>query len=107
PRRLPTPSSSSGPWRNERGAEVYFVESDKFGGWWLLDESRLKVGVMRVEADAREIVAALNLVEGLRREFPGLWADEMATDYQDEVDVNGGDLVEFLSTAIAIGADGS
>jgi ribosomal protein S27AE len=75
---------------------VYFHETSE-DGFRVLDENRNAVATARVEADAREIVAALNLVGGLLERFPGLAGDR---------EVDGADLVGFLNGQLAVDEEG-
>jgi hypothetical protein len=58
----------------------------------LLDENGLVVGRLRVEPDAREVVAALNLLEQAVERFPGL--------ANGETPVRGPDLVDLFNECL-------
>jgi hypothetical protein len=67
-------------------------------GFLILDENGSVVATATVEADAREVVAALNLVSRAAEEFPGL--------VSGEEEVNGGDLVDLFGDCLAFDAEG-
>ena len=67
-------------------------------GSLILDENGSVVATVTVEADAREIVAALNLVNRAVEEFPGL--------VNGEEGVNGGDLVDLFGDCLEFDAEG-
>jgi hypothetical protein len=79
---------------------MYYYEQDEADGRWVVrDENGNAVcsGICG-EADAAEIVAAMNLVETLARDFPGLC--------DGVTEVNGGDLVECINEAVEWDDDG-
>jgi hypothetical protein len=76
---------------------MYFYEPTT-QGFVVRDESRNTVAQVRVEPDAREIVAALNLVHALAERFPGLKGDARdATGELVEREVDGADLVDCIA----------
>jgi len=77
---------------------MYCYEAGRGGGFDVRDEGRALVCTAPAEADAREIVAALNLVGSVAGRFPG------TVDGQSEV--NGGDLVETFGLCVRWGQDG-
>lgn len=70
---------------------MYTIER-KVGGYGIFDENGLHVGSIKGGDDAHEAVTAWNLVEEMVRRFPGL--------LNGETDVNGGDLVDFITSRI-------
>jgi len=85
---------------------MYFYESS-FEGFVVRDENRNAVARVAAEADAREIVAALNLVHAMAGRFPGLKgdaADEVGRLTEQEVD--GADLVDFIAGQLEWDGDG-
>jgi hypothetical protein len=85
---------------------MYEVTQDE-DGFVIIDENGHTVAVARVEADAKEIVAALNLVEVALECFPGLRADEVDGDgYLVERPVNGADLVDLFVERIVVDGEG-
>jgi hypothetical protein len=85
---------------------MYFYEPS-IEGFVVRDEERNIVARVAVEADAREVVAALNLVNAVAEEFPGLRGD--ATDEKGELieqEVDGADLVDFIVGRVEWAEDG-
>jgi hypothetical protein len=85
---------------------MYFYEPS-IEGFVVRDESRNTVARVAVEDDAREIVAALNLVNAMAEQFPGLKGDEK--DKRGELieqEVDGADLVDFIVARVEWDEDG-
>lgn len=79
----------------------YYERTDQpFDQWAVKDESNsLVAGDIRLEVDAKEIVAALNLVERIERDCPEILGE-------DGKSVNGGDLVDVVNDSIVWTSDG-
>lgn len=76
-------------------------------GFMVRDENRNIVACVAAEADAREIVAALNLVNAIAQRFPGLKGDvKDETGGLIEREVDGADLVDFIVERLRWDEDG-
>lgn len=85
---------------------MYFYEPS-IGGFVIRDENRNTVAHVAIEADAREIMAALNLVSAMAEQFPSLRGNakgEKAELIEQEVD--GADLVDFIAGRVEWDEDG-
>jgi hypothetical protein len=71
-------------------------------GFAVRDEGRNTVACVAAEADARQIVATLNLVGGLLEQFPGLAGDREEGGALVERAVDGADLVDFINERLAV-----
>lgn len=85
---------------------MYFYEPTS-EGFVVRDEDSNIVARVAVQADVREVVAALNLVKAMAERFPGLKGDERTeTGLLSERPVNGADLIDFIVARVQWDEDG-
>lgn len=80
----------------------YIYKADPSGGFNVLGVNQEKVAHVPVEADAKEIVASLNLVTSVVARWPGFLPQNAGED----MNCNGGDLVEFIGECIKFDEEG-